>query len=100
MESLWTGTTIHFRLFVTEYALTERQLANVLGFSSCCSLAEEPARWTSLIIFPRADARCTTVEDLKCLYAMVKKLRYAPVLDVVQHWVGMVKTNTPSQSLL
>ena len=119
VEEPTTGMTIHFHLFDTEHVLTERKVSNLLGCSSRCSLADEPAVcnarnfweeicgedvivkysitkihnptlrflacWISLIMFPHADARCATSEDLKCLYAMVKKLRYAPVLDMVQH---------------
>ena len=53
------------------------------------------ARWVSLIVFPRGEVRCAPNEDLKCLYAMVKKKRYAPVLDIVHHWMGTRATNTP-----
>ena len=34
VESLRTCTTIHFCLFDTDYAVTERQMSNLLGFSS------------------------------------------------------------------
>ena len=49
----------------------------------------------ALIVFPRGEVRCAPNEDLKCLYAMVKKKRYASVLDIVHHWMGMRATNTP-----
>ena len=43
VEALTSGTTIHFRLFNTDYAISVRQMSNLLGFSSRCSLANEPA---------------------------------------------------------
>ena len=43
------------------------------------------ARWVLLIVFPRGGVRCAPNEDLKCLCAMIKKKRYAPVLDIVHH---------------
>ena len=129
VEELTSGTTIHFHLFDTDYVVSERQMSNLLGFSSCCSLTDEPTgfdardfweeiygegvsgkysitkihnptlrflgRGVSLVVFPCAEAHCTTAEDLKCLYAMVMKIHFAPVLDIVKHWVGMVKNNTP-----
>lgn len=53
------------------------------------------ARCVSLAVFPRASARCAVAEDLKCLYAMCKKKHYAPILDMVRHWISSINTSTP-----
>jgi hypothetical protein len=126
-EKRSAGTFINFRLFNTEFSVSPKRFAELLGFHPNCSLSEPQgysmtnfwseicgefargkhsitkihnpslrllARWVSLILFPRSEVRCSPNEDLKCLYAMVKKKRYAPVHDIVRHWSGMHATNS------
>lgn len=51
------------------------------------------ARWTTKVVFPRDDTRCVLNCDLKILYAMCRRYRYAPVVDMVYYWLRLVNDN-------
>jgi hypothetical protein len=40
-------------------------------------------RWMSFTLFPMRDLHFVIVAKLKCVYAMVHKIRYSPVADMV-----------------
>ena len=48
------------------------------------------ARWITIVVLPRDDTRCVTIEDLKILYAMWRKQKYAPVTAMLYHWMKLV----------
>ncbi|WVZ75705.1 hypothetical protein U9M48_023740 [Paspalum notatum var. saurae] len=50
------------------------------------------ARWLTMVVFPRDDIRCATVEDVRCLYAMWKKIKFAPTLSMIHHWQGLAQS--------
>ena len=43
------------------------------------------ARWITIVVLPRDDTRCVPIEDLKILYAMWRKQKYAPVIGMLYH---------------
>jgi hypothetical protein len=53
------------------------------------------ARWVSLAVFLCATTRCVAKEDLKCLFAMCRRIRYAPVVDMLNHWLGSLNKLVP-----
>ncbi|WVZ70531.1 hypothetical protein U9M48_019191 [Paspalum notatum var. saurae] len=50
------------------------------------------ARWLTMVVFPRDDTRCATIEDVRCLYAMWKKIKFAPTLSMIRHWQGLAQS--------
>ncbi|WVZ97056.1 hypothetical protein U9M48_042620 [Paspalum notatum var. saurae] len=54
--------------------------------------ARRDARWLTMVVFPWDDTRCVTVEDVRCLYAMWKKIKFAPTLSMVRHWQGLAQS--------
>ncbi|WVZ93874.1 hypothetical protein U9M48_039827 [Paspalum notatum var. saurae] len=48
------------------------------------------ARWITIVVLPRDDIRYVTIEDLKILYAMWRKQKYAPVTAMLYHWMKLV----------
>ncbi|WVZ76295.1 hypothetical protein U9M48_024282 [Paspalum notatum var. saurae] len=50
------------------------------------------ARWLTMVVFPRDDTRYVTVEDVRCLYAMWKKIKFATTLSMVRHWQGLAQS--------
>jgi hypothetical protein len=40
-------------------------------------------RWMSFMLFPMAELCSVTTPELKCLFAMVKRIKYTPVADIV-----------------
>ncbi|KAJ1253915.1 hypothetical protein BS78_K152800 [Paspalum vaginatum] len=48
------------------------------------------ASWLTMVVFPWEDTRCVTVEDIRCLYAMWKKKKFAPIVSMIRHWQGLV----------
>ncbi|WVZ97825.1 hypothetical protein U9M48_043335 [Paspalum notatum var. saurae] len=43
------------------------------------------ACWLTMVVFPLDDTRCVTVGDVRCLYAMWKKIKFAPTLSMIRH---------------
>ena len=48
------------------------------------------ARWVSIAVFPRNTVCCVANEDLKCLFAMCRRIGYSPIIDMLHHWLDMV----------
>jgi hypothetical protein len=40
-------------------------------------------RWMSFMLFPIVELRSATTAKLKCLFAMVNRIKYTPVADIV-----------------
>ena len=45
-------------------------------------------KWLALTCFPREDVRTVHVDELRILYAMVNKIKIAPVQEMVRQWLG------------
>jgi hypothetical protein len=43
-------------------------------------------RWLSFTLFPMRDLHSVTVAQLKCLFAMVNRIKYTPVADIVDYF--------------
>jgi hypothetical protein len=43
-------------------------------------------RWLSFTLFPMRELRSVTVAEFRCLYAMVRKIWYSPVADIVDYF--------------
>jgi hypothetical protein len=48
-------------------------------------------RWLSFSLFPLDDTRKVTRADFRCLFAMVHKIKYTPVLDIVEYFKAAPK---------
>ena len=44
-------------------------------------------KWLGLTLFPRPDIRIVRVDDLKLLYALVKRTKVSPVKFMIHHWL-------------
>ena len=45
-------------------------------------------KWLALTYFPREDVRTIRIDELHILYAMVNKVKIAPVQEMVRQWLG------------
>jgi hypothetical protein len=50
-------------------------------------------RWMSFTLFPMVELRSITTPELKCLFAMVNRIKYTPIADIVDYF-----TNAPKMS--
>jgi hypothetical protein len=48
-------------------------------------------RWMSFTLSPMAELRSITTPELKCLFAMVNKIKYTPVADIVNYFTNVPK---------
>ena len=48
------------------------------------------AKYLAMVVFSRADLRLCSSSELMCLYAMAKKIRYSPVMGMVENWQKMI----------
>jgi hypothetical protein len=48
-------------------------------------------RWMSFTLFPMAELRSVTTPELKCLFAMVNKIKYTHVADIVDYFTNVSK---------
>jgi len=48
------------------------------------------AKWIAMVVHPRADLRLCLLQDLECLYGMVKKIRFSPVMSMLDDWQRLV----------
>jgi hypothetical protein len=48
-------------------------------------------RWMMFTLFPMAELHYVTTPELKCLFAMVKKIKYTPVADIVDYFKNVHK---------
>jgi hypothetical protein len=38
------------------------------------------------MIAPRVEFRTVTVDELQCLFAIIHKIKLAPIVSMVEHW--------------
>jgi len=51
-------------------------------------------KWITSSFFSKDDTHLTHDIDLKLLYAALKKIKVAPVVELVNHWLHSIKTST------
>jgi hypothetical protein len=52
-------------------------------------------RWMSFMLFPMADLHSLTTPELKSLFAMVNRIKYTPVADIVDYFKNVTKMSGP-----
>jgi hypothetical protein len=52
-------------------------------------------RWMSFTIFPMAELHSVTTPELKCLFAMVNRIKYTPVANIVNYFKNVYKMSGP-----
>jgi hypothetical protein len=52
-------------------------------------------RWMSFTLFPMAELHYVTTPKLKCLFAMVNRIKYTPVADIVDYFKNEHKMSGP-----
>jgi hypothetical protein len=55
-------------------------------------------RWMSFTLFPMAKLCSITTPELKCLFAMVNRIRYTPAPDIVDYFTIVSKISGPIES--
>jgi hypothetical protein len=51
-------------------------------------------RWIAMTLFPSHDIRWIRAPELKMLYAVVKKIKVAPIREIFHHWLDIIKNST------
>jgi hypothetical protein len=54
-------------------------------------------RWMSFTLFPMVELCSVTTVELKCLFAMVNKIKYTPVANFVDYFTNVSKIPGPIQ---
>jgi hypothetical protein len=52
-------------------------------------------RWMSFKLFPMAELCSVTTPKVKCLFAMVNRIKYTPVADIVDYFKNVNKMSGP-----
>jgi hypothetical protein len=52
-------------------------------------------RWMSFMLFPMAELSSIATPELKCLFAMVNRIKYTPVADIVDYSKNAHKMSGP-----
>jgi hypothetical protein len=52
-------------------------------------------RWMSFTLFPMAELHYVTTPELKCLFAMVNRIKYTPIPDIVDYFKNVHKMLGP-----
>jgi hypothetical protein len=52
-------------------------------------------RWMSFMLFPMVELRPVATPDLKCLFAMVNRIKYTPIADIIDYFKNMHKMSGP-----
>jgi hypothetical protein len=52
-------------------------------------------RWMSFTLFPMAELCSVTTPELKCMFAMVNRIKYTPVADIIDYIKNMHKISGP-----
>jgi hypothetical protein len=47
-------------------------------------------RWMSFTLFPMVELRTVATPELKCLFAMVTRIKYTPILDMLVHEIDVL----------
>jgi hypothetical protein len=48
-------------------------------------------RWMSFMLFPMVELHSITTVELKCLFALVNRIKYTPVADIVDYFTNVSK---------
>jgi hypothetical protein len=51
--------------------------------------------WMLFTLFPMAELRSIATPELKCLFAMVNRIKYTPVADIVDYFKNVHKMSGP-----
>jgi hypothetical protein len=52
-------------------------------------------RWMSFTLYPMAELCSITTPELKCLLAMVNRIKYTPIADIVDYFENVLKMLGP-----
>jgi hypothetical protein len=52
-------------------------------------------RWVSFTFFPMAELHSVVTHELKCLFAMVNRIKYTPIADIVDYFKNVHKMSGP-----
>jgi hypothetical protein len=52
-------------------------------------------RWMSFTLFPMAELHSVTTPKLKCLFAMVNRIKYTPIADIIVYFKNVHKMSGP-----
>jgi hypothetical protein len=52
-------------------------------------------RWMSFMLFPMVEFHSVTIPELKCLFAMVNRIKCTPVADIVDYFKNVYKISRP-----
>jgi hypothetical protein len=52
-------------------------------------------RWVSFTLFPMAELHSITTPKLKCLFALVNRIKYTPVADIIYYFKNVLKMSGP-----
>jgi hypothetical protein len=52
-------------------------------------------RWMSFLLFPMVELHSVTTAELKCLFAMVNRIKYTLVADIVDYFTNVSKISKP-----
>jgi hypothetical protein len=52
-------------------------------------------RWMSFTLFPLVELHSVTTPELKCLFAMVNRIRYTPIADIIDYFKNVHKMLGP-----
>jgi hypothetical protein len=53
-------------------------------------------RWMPFMLFPMAELHSVATLELRCLFAMVNRIKYTPVADIVDYFKNVHKMSDPS----
>jgi hypothetical protein len=51
-------------------------------------------RWIAMTLFTSQDIRWVRTTELKLIYAVVKKIKVAPVKEMLHHWLDTIRAST------
>jgi hypothetical protein len=55
-------------------------------------------RWIPFTLFPMAELRSVATSELKCLFAIVNRIKYTNAADIVDYFKNMHKMSGPSSA--
>ena len=55
-------------------------------------------RWIAMTLFFRQDIRVVHNIEMQILYAMIEKIKIAPIKEIFKHWLGLFKLFSTSIS--
>jgi hypothetical protein len=56
-------------------------------------------RWMSFMLFPMVELDSVTTAELKCLFAMVNRIKYTPVADIIDYFTNASKISGPIECI-